>query len=184
GFDRADSKGKVCFLSLGDQRTTVQNELSAAYPDQSLVESEAMFRDELATVVEFIEEPTKPLHLALELNGTVFQKQVWTALAQTQPGEAITYRELAIRIGSPGSSRAVGAACGQNRIALAIPCHRAVRSDGKVSGFRWGMHRKLELLRRERRALGGTTTSQLHFAAFANSPAHPSSLTKTTRKLP
>jgi O-6-methylguanine DNA methyltransferase len=182
GFESAESKAKVCFLSLGDERTTMRDELSAAYPDTRRIETKAAFRAELATVVEFIERPAEPLRLPLELDGTDFQKQVWTALAQTEPGETVTYRELAAHIGSPRSSRAVGAACGQNKIALAIPCHRAVRSDGKISGFRWGMHRKQELLRRERLTLGGTT-SQLHVTAFETSPAPPSSLRKPPRHL-
>ncbi|MFG0265723.1 MAG: 6-O-methylguanine DNA methyltransferase, partial [Rhodopirellula sp. JB055] len=97
GFESAESKDKVCFLSLGDERTTMRDELSAAYPDTRRIETKAAFCAELATVVEFIEKPAEPLRLPLELDGTDFQIKVWTALAQTQPGEAITYRELAIR---------------------------------------------------------------------------------------
>ncbi|WDQ15925.1 methylated-DNA--[protein]-cysteine S-methyltransferase [Rhodopirellula sp. P2] len=187
GFRNANSKGQVCFLSLGDDRATVLDELSAAHSVRRVVETDAAFQAELAAIVEFIELPAEPLRLPLDLHGTDFQKRVWIALTQTHPGETITYRELADRIGSPGSSRAVGSACGQNQIALAIPCHRAVRSDGKDSGFRWGLERKQELLRRERMANGGTTestTSQLHFPAFDALPLKQPSASNTLKTLP
>ncbi|KLU03076.1 Methylated-DNA--protein-cysteine methyltransferase [Rhodopirellula islandica] len=187
GSNIADVGVRVSFLSLGDNRASMLAELATAHPKQKPVETDAAFQAELAAVIRFIEQPAEPLRLPMELHGTEFQKQVWTALAQTKPGETITYRELADRIGSPGSSRAVGSACGQNQIALAIPCHRAVRSDGKDSGFRWGLSRKRELLRRERLASIGTTAStthQLDLAGFDVLPTEQSSATNTTKALP
>ncbi|EGF24508.1 transcriptional regulator, AraC family [Rhodopirellula baltica WH47] len=145
-----DSAKGICFLSLGDDPSSQLSELADAFPNHELVESSDHFQTELVAIRQFVEQPAQPLVFRLDLQGTPFQKRVWKGLMQTSPGETITYRELAQQIGSPGSSRAVGAACGQNKIALAVPCHRAVRSDGKDSGFRWGLERKRELLKRER----------------------------------
>lgn len=145
-----DSAKGICFLSLGDDPSSQLSELADTFPSHELVESSDSFQTELVAIRQFIERPAQPLVFRLDLRGTPFQQRVWEGLMQTSPGETITYRELAQQIGSSGSSRAVGAACGQNKIALAVPCHRAVRSDGKDSGFRWGLERKRELLKRER----------------------------------
>ncbi|EKK02075.1 DNA-O6-methylguanine--protein-cysteine S-methyltransferase / transcriptional regulator Ada [Rhodopirellula baltica SH28] len=165
----ANSAKGICFLSVGDDPSSQLSELAAAFPHHELVEAPESFQTLLADVRQFVEQPTRSLVLPLDLRGTSFQKRVWEALVQTSPGETITYRGLAERIGSPGSSRAVGAACGQNQIALAVPCHRAVRSDGKDSGFRWGLERKRELLDRERVLHGPshpTGKNQLQLAGF------------------
>jgi AraC family transcriptional regulator of adaptative response/methylated-DNA-[protein]-cysteine methyltransferase len=103
----------------------------------------------MAQVVGFIEAPALGMNLPLDVRGTAFQERVWQALRKIPPGTTISYADLAERIGSPKAVRAVAQACGANRIAVAIPCHRVVRRDGDISGYRWGVERKRELLKRE-----------------------------------
>ena len=107
------------------------------------------FEQLVAQVVGFIEAPALGLHLPLDVHGTAFQERVWQALREIPPGTTVSYAEIAERIGAPKAVRAVAQACGANRIAVAIPCHRVVRRDGDLSGYRWGVERKRELLRRE-----------------------------------
>ena len=104
----------------------------------------------MAKVVAYVEAPHKELELPLDMRGTAFQQQVWAALREIPPGETATYGEIARRIGKPAAVRAVGTACGANHIAVAIPCHRVVGSDGKLTGYRWGVQRKRALLDREK----------------------------------
>ncbi|VTM12508.1 O6-methylguanine-DNA methyltransferase [Pseudomonas aeruginosa] len=100
-------------------------------------------------MVGFVESPGLGLDLPLDVRGTAFQERVWQALREIPPGTTVSYAQVAERIGAPKAVRAVAQACGANRIAVAIPCHRVVRRDGDVSGYRWGVERKRELLRRE-----------------------------------
>jgi AraC family transcriptional regulator of adaptative response/methylated-DNA-[protein]-cysteine methyltransferase len=106
----------------------------------------------IARVCNFIESPRTRLDLPLDVRGTAFQRRVWQALQEIPVGERVSYSELARRIGSPRATRAVAGACAANPVALAIPCHRVVRNDGDLAGYRWGVGRKRELLRREARA--------------------------------
>jgi len=106
----------------------------------------------VAKVVGFIEAPQRRLDLPLDIRGTAFQEQVWQALREIPPGEMRTYGEIAERIGQAKAVRAVAQACASNRIAVAIPCHRVIRTDGALSGYRWGVERKERLLDREREA--------------------------------
>ncbi len=99
------------------------------------------------------------LDLPLDIRGTAFQQRVWQALRRIPPGATISYAELAATIGAPKAARAVARACGANPIAVAIPCHRVVRRDGDVSGYRWGVERKTELLRREGESFAAKTVS-------------------------
>ena len=103
----------------------------------------------VARVVGFVEAPGVGLDLPLDVRGTAFQQRVWQALRDIPPGSTASYAEIAERIGSPKSVRAVAQACGANALAVAIPCHRVVRSDGGLSGYRWGVERKSALLKRE-----------------------------------
>ena len=96
-----------------------------------------------------IEAPSLGLQLPLDVRGTAFQERVWQALREIPPGSTVSYAELAARIGSPKAVRAVGSACGANPLAVAIPCHRVLRSNGDLSGYRWGLERKRALLLRE-----------------------------------
>src|SRR5262249_10989319 len=103
----------------------------------------------VARVVGWVEAPADPIDLPLDIRGTAFQERVWHALQQVPAGETITYGQLAERIGAPTSVRAVASACAANNIAVAIPCHRVVRTDGSLSNYRWGVERKRLLLERE-----------------------------------
>ncbi|HET8666868.1 MAG TPA: methylated-DNA--[protein]-cysteine S-methyltransferase, partial [Terriglobales bacterium] len=116
----------------------------------SLVGGDAEFEQLVARVVGFIEAPAVGLDLPLDLRGTAFQQRVWQALRKIPAGSTASYSEIARRIGVPKSVRAVAQACGANALAVAIPCHRVVRSDGELSGYRWGIERKQILLERER----------------------------------
>lgn len=102
-------------------------------------------------MVGFVESPQLGLDLPLDVRGTAFQERVWQALREIPPGSTASYAQIAERIGAPRAVRAVAQACAANRIAVAIPCHRVVRRDGDISGYRWGVERKRELLRREER---------------------------------
>ena len=104
----------------------------------------------VAKVVGFVEAPALGLDLPLDVRGTAFQQRVWQALRQVPAGKTVTYAEIARRIGAASGVRAVAQACAANAIAVAIPCHRVIRTDGSLSGYRWGVERKRSLLERER----------------------------------
>jgi len=143
----------ICAIMLGDNAGTLVRELFDRFPKADLAEGNARFEQWVAKVVRFVETPSVGLNLPLDVRGTAFQQRVWQALQQIPPGSTATYAQIARQIGQPSSARAVGTACGANRLALAIPCHRAVRGDGSLAGYRWGLPRKRELLERERQAL-------------------------------
>jgi AraC family transcriptional regulator of adaptative response/methylated-DNA-[protein]-cysteine methyltransferase len=108
------------------------------------------FEQLVASVVGFVETPLAALELPLHVRGTVYQHRVWNALREIPLGDTATYADIARQIGSPGGARAVAKACASNPVAVAIPCHRVVRTDGSLSGYRWGVERKATLLERER----------------------------------
>lgn len=141
----------VCRIALGDDDAALRSELQAQFPTARQLTRDREFGRLLAAVVKFIDRPTAACPFPLDIRGTAFQQRVWQALQQIPRGDTRTYSELAAAIGRPGAARAVGAACGANPLAVAVPCHRAVRGDGKSSGFRWGPSRKQALLERERR---------------------------------
>jgi AraC family transcriptional regulator of adaptative response/methylated-DNA-[protein]-cysteine methyltransferase len=142
----------VCAIKLGDNPAVLMRELREHFPQADLAPGDARFERWVARVVGFVETPSVGLDLPLDIRGTAFQYRVWQALREIPLGATATYAEIARRIGRPKSMRAVGTACGANPLALAIPCHRAVRSDGTLAGYRWGLERKRELLGREARA--------------------------------
>jgi AraC family transcriptional regulator of adaptative response/methylated-DNA-[protein]-cysteine methyltransferase len=145
----------VCAVSLGDDPNALVRELEYRFTEATLVGGDAEFEMLVAQVVELVEAPTLGADLPLDVRGTAFQQRVWTALRKIPPGETATYAEVAERIGAPASVRAVARACAANTLAVAIPCHRVVRSDGGLSGYRWGVERKRALLERESRPLDG-----------------------------
>ena len=145
----ARSQRGVCAISLGDDADTLLRELQDRFPRAELIGGDAGFEMLVAQVVGFIEQPNLGVDLPLDVRGTAFQQRVWQALRQIPPGETASYAQIAQRIGSPTSVRAVAGACAANTLAVAIPCHRVVRSDGGLSGYRWGVERKRELLLRE-----------------------------------
>ncbi|WP_050726748.1 bifunctional DNA-binding transcriptional regulator/O6-methylguanine-DNA methyltransferase Ada [Vulgatibacter incomptus] len=146
----ARSQRGVCAIFLGDDPERLVRDLQDQFPKAELIGGDPSFEQLVAEVVGFVESPSIGLNLPLDVRGTAFQERVWQALREIPPGTTVSYTELAERIGSPKSVRAVAQACGANTIAVAIPCHRVVRRDGDISGYRWGVERKRELLQRER----------------------------------
>lgn len=145
----ARSERGVCAILLGDDPEALLRDLQDSFPLADLRGGEADFERLVAQVVGFVEAPGLGLALPLDIRGTAFQQRVWQALGEIPPGRTLSYAEVAARIGAPQSVRAVARACGANRLAVAIPCHRVVRSDGGLSGYRWGVERKRLLLARE-----------------------------------
>ena len=124
--------------------------MRARFPKAVLEEDRTAFAEAVAAVTAHLETPRAGLDLPLDIQGTAFQRRVWQALREIPCGETASYTAIAARIGAPTSSRAVAGACAANTLALAIPCHRVVRQDGGLSGYRWGVARKRALLDRER----------------------------------
>ncbi len=146
----ARSEKGVCAISMGDDPESLLRELQDRFPRADLVGGDVEFEKLVARVVGHIEAPNIGIHLPLDVRGTAFQQRVWQALRCIPPGQTFSYAQIAEAIGSPRSVRAVAGACAANTLAVAIPCHRVVRSDGALSGYRWGVERKRELLLRER----------------------------------
>lgn len=145
----AQSQRGICAILLGDDPERLVRDLQDQFPKAEIVGCDGDFEQLIAQVVGFIEAPAMGLHLPLDVRGTAFQERVWRALREIPPGATVSYTDIAERIGSPKAVRAVAQACAKNQIAVAIPCHRVVRRDGELSGYRWGVDRKRELLRRE-----------------------------------
>jgi AraC family transcriptional regulator, regulatory protein of adaptative response / methylated-DNA-[protein]-cysteine methyltransferase len=146
----ATSEKGVCAILLGEDPDEMVRDLQDHFPKAELIGGDADFDLLVATVVGFLENPSSGLDLPLDIRGTAFQQRVWEALRQIPAGSTASYAEIAERIGQPKSVRAVAQACGANHLAVAVPCHRVVRTDGALSGYRWGVERKGKLLRRER----------------------------------
>ena len=142
----------ICAISLGDDPEALIRELEDRFPNARLIGGDHDFEQVVAQVVGFVEEPRVGLDLPLDVRGSTFQERVWQALREIPAGETASYSEIAQRIGAPGAVRAVANACGANTIAVAIPCHRVVRTDGALSGYRWGVERKRALLEKETHA--------------------------------
>ena len=147
----ACSERGVCAILLGDDPDALARDLQDRFPRASLIGGDAKFERLIAKVIGFVEAPQLGLDLPLDVRGTVFQQRVWQALRDIPAGATASYSEIATRIGAPKSVRAVAQACAANSLAVAIPCHRVVRNDGALSGYRWGVERKRALLEREAR---------------------------------
>lgn len=147
----ASDKG-VCAIFLGDDPGQLIIDLENLFPHARLLGGERDFEIMVAQVIAFVEAPQIGLDLPLDLQGTAFQKRVWQALQEIPSGKTVSYSELAEKIGAPKSFRAVAGACTANKVAIAVPCHRVVRNDGALSGYRWGVERKRGLIERERKA--------------------------------
>ena len=146
----ARSAAGVSAVLLGEDREALRGELRGRFPAAALVEDQAGLAPLVAEVSGFMDHPESGFTGALDLRGTEFQRAVWRALREIPAGHTTTYTELARRIGHPSAARAVAQACAANPLAVVVPCHRVVRSDGALSGYRWGVERKRELLERER----------------------------------
>lgn len=147
----ASEKG-VCAISLGDDPNKLCEELQDRFSKARLIGDDAEFGSVVSKVIGFVEAPCLGLDLPLDVRGTAFQQRVWQALREIPAGSTEGYAQVAARIGSPKSVRAVASACAANTIAVAIPCHRVLRTDGTLSGYRWGVERKRSLLRLEKTA--------------------------------
>jgi AraC family transcriptional regulator of adaptative response/methylated-DNA-[protein]-cysteine methyltransferase len=145
----ARSDRGVCAILLGDDPDRLARDLQDRFPAADLIGGDAEFERLVARVVGFVEAPGLGLDLPLDVRGTAFERRVWEALQDVPAGQTVTYGDLAARIGSPRATRAVARACAANSLAVAIPCHRVVRKDGGLSGYRWGVERKRALLERE-----------------------------------
>jgi len=139
----------VCAVALADDPEVLVHDLERRFPHAELVGGDAAFEAVVARVVALVERPAEPLDLPLDIRGTAFQQRVWAALREIPAGARVSYAELARAIGRPAASRAVAGACAANALAVAVPCHRVVRTDGSLSGYRWGIDRKRILLERE-----------------------------------
>jgi AraC family transcriptional regulator of adaptative response/methylated-DNA-[protein]-cysteine methyltransferase len=144
----ASDKG-VCMILFGNSRRHLLHELKRQFPRAKLMDSDHAFARLTTKVIDYVEDPRTELDLPLDIRGTAFQHRVWQALRRIPAGTTASYTEIATAVGAPGSARAVARACASNRIAVAIPCHRVVRSDGSLSGYRGGVARKRALLAKE-----------------------------------
>ncbi|HTT85255.1 MAG TPA: bifunctional DNA-binding transcriptional regulator/O6-methylguanine-DNA methyltransferase Ada [Rhizomicrobium sp.] len=145
----AASDRGICAISLGDDPDALLRDLQDRFPRAELIGGDPKFEKTVAEIVGFVENPRRGLDLPLDIRGTAFQQRVWEALRAIPVGRTASYADIAKAIGSPAAHRAVARACAQNPLAVAIPCHRVVRKDGDVSGYRWGVARKHKLLKRE-----------------------------------
>ncbi|WP_430390194.1 methylated-DNA--[protein]-cysteine S-methyltransferase [Dyella sp. 20L07] len=139
----------ICAILLGDSRKALVDDLRQRFPSADLLEGDHRATRLLAQVATTIESPMLAIDLPLDTRGTDFQQRVWRALRDIPAGSTASYTDIAHRIGAPRAVRAVAQACAANRLAVVIPCHRVVRSDGALSGYRWGVERKRTLLQRE-----------------------------------
>ena len=139
----------VCAILLGDEPQALAHDLERRFPRAALIGADGEFEQLVAKVVGLVENPRVGATLPLDIRGTAFQQRVWKALSKIPAGKTMTYSDIAHAIGSPKAVRAVAQACAANALAVAIPCHRVVRTDGGLSGYRWGVERKRSLLARE-----------------------------------
>jgi O-6-methylguanine DNA methyltransferase len=140
----------VCAVLIGHDEEALRSDLEARFPDRILTWSASQLNDELDKVAQYLDRPTEGFKLPLDMrHGTLFQRRVWDVLLTIPYGKTITYAALACRIGDPNGARAVASACAANAIALGIPCHRVIRSNGTISGYRWGVELKRSLIDKE-----------------------------------
>lgn len=145
----------VCAILLGDDTARLEADLATRFPRATLVANEAMVRDDLAQVVRYARKPSGGLDLTLDMRGTPLQCRIWEQIRAIPVGRTMSYMHLARLINNVYprvAARAVAKACAANPIALAVPCHRVIRTDGELAGYRWGIARKRDLLQREAEA--------------------------------
>jgi len=136
-------------ILLGDDRRRLLRELELAFPGVLLIEDGAACADAVAKVAELLDAPRRGVALPLDMRGSAFECAVWTALRAIPPGETRSYGAVAKSLAIPATAQEVGAACAANVLAVAVPCHRVVKADGSISGYRWGVHRKRRLMHME-----------------------------------
>lgn len=148
----AQSERGVCAILLGDDPDQLARDLQDRFPRGHLIADDGELKQLVSKVVGFVEAPALGLDVPLDMQGTAFQLSVWQALRQIPAGETASYTDIANRIGAPHSAKEVADACAANALAVAIPCHRVVKKNGALSGYRWGVGRKRALLKREAHA--------------------------------
>jgi AraC family transcriptional regulator of adaptative response/methylated-DNA-[protein]-cysteine methyltransferase len=146
----AATREGIAAVLLGEDVTELRKDLAQRFAKSLLIGAAEDLEPLLGRVLLSIDDPSRPLNLPLDLCGTAFQRRVWNALMAIPPGETRSYSQIAAAIGAPGGSRAVAAACAANPVAVLVPCHRVIRGDGALAGYRWGLERKRALLARER----------------------------------
>lgn len=146
----ARSTHGICAIFLGDDAPGLRGQLRDALPRSELVEAARLPRNDLDRVIRYVDQRVADGPIDLDIGGTPFQQRVWSALCNIPMGETLSYTQLAQSLGLPKAVRAVASACAANTLAIVVPCHRIVRSDGSITGYRWGAERKRDLLRRER----------------------------------
>ena len=147
----ANSVKGICAIYLGEHPDELIDELKTTFRNSDIEVAAPEFEKTLARVIEFIESNEKTLGLPLDIRGTEFQQRVWQALCRIPYGKTMSYKELALKLGSGNAFRAVANACAANKLAVVIPCHRIIGNDGEVSGYRWGTKTKTRLLEKEKR---------------------------------
>jgi AraC family transcriptional regulator, regulatory protein of adaptative response / methylated-DNA-[protein]-cysteine methyltransferase len=148
----ARSAKGVCTILLGDDAGDLEADLAGRFPETTLVANEVMVRDDLAKVVRYAEKPSEGLALTLDMRGTPLQRRIWEQIRAIPVGKTMSYMHLARLINNvypKVAARAVANACAANPIALAVPCHRVIRTDGELAGYRWGIERKRDLIEKE-----------------------------------
>lgn len=145
----AQSEKGICAILLGDEPEHLHADLQQRFPKATLIAGDSHFQKIVKQIIDVIEKSKPAINLPLDIRGTLFQQRVWQALQKIPAGETRSYRDIAEAIGSPKAVRAVAGACAANAIAVIIPCHRVVRNDGNLSGYRWGVERKKKLLQQE-----------------------------------
>lgn len=148
----AESLRGICAILLGDDPQSLVHQLQDSFPHAVLQGDDPDFEQRMATVIGFVDAPQTGLSLPLDIRGTAFQQRVWQALREIPLGSTASYSQIALKMGTPKSVRAVAGACAANLLAVAIPCHRVIKNDGKISGYRWGVERKQALLAHEKEA--------------------------------
>jgi AraC family transcriptional regulator of adaptative response/methylated-DNA-[protein]-cysteine methyltransferase len=145
----ATSTSGIAAILLGDDRRALHRELAGAFPRARLTSDETGLNDTVAQVVAFLDAPHTGLDLPLDIRGSALDQAIWQALRQVPAGQTVTYGQIAKALPLPATAQEVGAACAANVLAVAIPCHRVVKADGSISGYRWGVQRKRRLINRE-----------------------------------
>lgn len=140
----------ICAILLGDDPDALVADLRRRFPAAQIAAADGEFAEWIDRVVQMVDSPRDAADLPLDIQGTVFQTRVWEELRKIPVGQTATYAEIAVRVGKPSASRAVANACAANKLAVAIPCHRIVKTGGDLSGYRWGAERKRALLEREK----------------------------------
>jgi AraC family transcriptional regulator of adaptative response/methylated-DNA-[protein]-cysteine methyltransferase len=139
----------VCAVLFGDDRSALRRDAQERFPGAALIDGDANLAARAAAVIALVETPSDRLDVPLDMRGTTFQQAVWQALREIPAGTTVSYGDIAARLGQPRSARAIAQACAANALAVVVPCHRVVKSDGALSGYRWGVERKRILLERE-----------------------------------